>query len=237
MQKSKIEWTDYSINPVKGLCPVGCSYCYARRMYKRFKWNEKITLTSRWDAGLEHIKPSRIFIGSTFELFGGFIPDEWLSDIFLKVKLYPWHTFIFLTKCPQNLPKKFPDHCWVGVSATNNFTYLGDLKNVDAKVKFVSFEPLLKWDMDLIYQRVIFPKIIKDLGVNWIIIGQCTPVKESTKPKIEWIKEIVEFADNANAKVFLKDNLIPMIDELPDNCFTKTLSGDMNLRQEYPELL
>ena len=53
MSKSRIEWLrdpitgkqGFSINPVKGLCPVACKdndgkeYCYARRMYKRFKWN------------------------------------------------------------------------------------------------------------------------------------------------------------------------------------------------------
>ena len=40
MNKSKIEWTDYSWNPIKGLCPVGCWYCYAKKMYKRFGWED-----------------------------------------------------------------------------------------------------------------------------------------------------------------------------------------------------
>ena len=39
MQKSKIEWCDYVANPVKGVCQDQCPYCYAKRMYKRFKWN------------------------------------------------------------------------------------------------------------------------------------------------------------------------------------------------------
>jgi protein gp37 len=77
---SRIEWLKdpitgkpgYTINPVKGLCPVGCSYCYARRMYKRFKWNPEI----RYDRPLMYIepfnikKPSKIFIGSTQNLKG-----------------------------------------------------------------------------------------------------------------------------------------------------------------------
>ena len=54
--------------------------------------------------------------------------------------------------------------------------------------------------------------------------------------QLEWIKDIVTACDKAKIPVFLKDNLIPMIDELPDNCFTKTLSGDMNLRQEMPKV-
>ena len=78
---------------------------------------------------------------------------------------------------------------------------------------------------------------LKFSSIKWLIIGQQTPPKLTTQPKIEWIKDIVDAAKSARVPVFLKDNLIPMIDELPDNCFTKTLSGDMNLRQEYPELL
>ncbi len=42
MNKTKIEWCDYTINPVKGLCPMVCSYCYARRMYQRFKRNPEV---------------------------------------------------------------------------------------------------------------------------------------------------------------------------------------------------
>ncbi len=42
MNKTKIPWCDYTINPVKGLCPMACEYCYARKMYKRFKWNPVI---------------------------------------------------------------------------------------------------------------------------------------------------------------------------------------------------
>jgi protein gp37 len=240
MQKSKIEWTDYTLNPVKGLCPMACW----------FKWNEKITLTSRWDAGLEHIKPSRIFIGSTFELFGGFIPDEWLSDIFLKVKLYPWHTFIFLTKCPQNLPKQFPDNCWVGVSATNQADVdkrLPELCKIDAPVRFVSCEPLLS-QIDL---RLYLPSWGSagttfenpeglerfDLDgspvnpINWLIIGQQTPVKKTTQPKVEWVKEIVDACDNAKIPVFLKNNLT---DLLVENDADWAFDCTRKLRQEMP---
>jgi DNA repair photolyase len=42
MTQTMIEWADYTLNPIKGLCKYACSYCYARKMYKRFKWNEEI---------------------------------------------------------------------------------------------------------------------------------------------------------------------------------------------------
>ena len=42
INKTKIEWCDYTINPIKGICKNNCWYCYAIRMYKRFGWNPKI---------------------------------------------------------------------------------------------------------------------------------------------------------------------------------------------------
>src|SRR3990167_8885005 len=101
-QRTKIEWVrnedgtqGCTINPVKGLCPMGCSYCYARAMYKRFKWNPEI----RYDRLQTYItpfeikRPSRIFVGSTMELFGDWIKKEWLEHIFKMVRCYKQHTF------------------------------------------------------------------------------------------------------------------------------------------------
>ena len=157
MAKTRIEWvknTDgtqgYTINPVKGLCPVGCSYCYARAMYKRFKWNPEIRYNSQWMNKLPSTgTPSRIFIGSTMELFGDWIEPVWLQGIIKIAWVWPWHTFIFLTKQPQNLIKwsPFPDNVWLGVSATNQHQFdeaVEYLKEVEAPVKFISFEPLLE---------------------------------------------------------------------------------------------
>jgi len=70
--------------------------------------------------------------------------------------------------------------------------------------------------------------------LDWFIIGQRTPVSAKTKPNVEWIREIVDAADKNKTPVFLKDNLIPMIDELPDNCFNTIDCGEQVLRQEFP---
>ncbi len=159
MSKTKIEWlrnTDgssgYTINPVKGLCPMDCkdnqgkSYCYARKMYKRFNWNPEIRFDAYWFEKLPS-KPSKIFVGSTMELFGDW--NKWMGGILLVCKNFPQHTFIFLTKQPQNLAKwsPFPENIHIGVSITNQTQYdeaLFYLKDIDAKVKFLSFEPLLE---------------------------------------------------------------------------------------------
>lgn len=236
MNRTKIEWVKnqdgtqgYTINPVKGLCPVGCSYCYARRMYKRFKWNPEIRYNPDWTIELPD-KPSRIFVGSTMELFGDWISDRWLKHLFDFVKQFPQHTFIFLTKQPQNLPKwsPFPNNCWVGVSATNAdsaHSAIVALYSVKAKVRFLSLEPLLEWKPLFSW---FFPP-----HLNWLIIGQQTPASKKTQPKIEWVEEIVEATDNANIPVFLKSNLESLfnIGMMPNDCLT----GAGFLRQEFPK--
>ena len=197
----------------------GKSYCYARRMYARFKWNPKIRYIGRMALFDEMLriprdKHQRIFIGSTMELFGDWIRPYWMWDIFEVINAFSFFTFIFLTKQPQNLAKwsPFPENVYLGVTVTNQESFdkaIHYLKMVDAKIKFISFEPLL--------ERITF----EEAGISWLIIGQQTPVSRKTEPKIEWIAGIVEAADKASVPVFLKDNLKPLL-------------GD-NLCQEFPK--
>ena len=215
MNKTRIEWCDYTINPVKGLCPMACSYCYARRMYKRFKWNPSIRYDPSVFIDLPN-RPSRIFVGSTMELFGEW--NYWMDEIISLCQRNSEHTFIFLTKQPQNLIKwsPFPENCRVGATVTDRYSYeraLKGLSYVDAKVRFLSFEPLLGYVAPLGRDFDIF---------HWVVIGQQTPVKKATMPKIEWIREIVDACDKAKIPVFQKNNLFP------------SLIGYGELRQEFP---
>ena len=136
MPKTKIEWTDYSINPVKGYCPTACYYCYARAMYDRFGWDKAIRFHPDVFDNLPK-KPSRIFVGSTMELFGEWVDIEWMIYILGEIKKYPQHTFQFLTKQPGNLAKwDWPDNAWVGATATDYKTF------VDACGELGALQPL-----------------------------------------------------------------------------------------------
>ena len=236
MGKTKIEWCDYTINPVKGLCPMACPYCYARQMYKRFKWDSEI----RYDPDAFKCLPSKsacVFVGSTMELFGDWIDRDWIHMTFAKILARPQHTFIFLTKLAQNLPREFPENCWVGVTALNDAQLLlaeTQFEKIQAPVKFLSLEPL-KNELDAI-------KYLKQ--PNWLIIGQQTPVSVKTQPKIEWVREIVEAADKVGIPVFLKDNLLPLlkVQGTQDNRFWRNLCDShgfeplhLLLRQEMPK--
>ena len=148
MNNSIIDWCSFTSNPVRGECPVDCSYCYVKPFRTRYGWHKDIRF---YPEELESIrkrrKPTDIFIGSTIELFH----DEtiqYMPEIIDTIRACPQHRFYLLTKCPENLPQfsPFPDNVYLGVTVTNQGTLdkaIYYLKMVDAKVKFLSMEPLL----------------------------------------------------------------------------------------------
>lgn len=160
MNKTKIEWTDYVWNPVRG-CLHNCPYCYGKRIDKRFG-DGSFTPTfhpERLQEPLKVKKPSRIFVGSMADLFGDWdwiVEDHGgltigirrvLSEVFNIVNQCPQHTFIFLTKNPRGMQGfDFPDNCWCGTSVENQEKAderIPELLRVDCKTLFVSYEPAL----------------------------------------------------------------------------------------------
>jgi len=209
---TKIEWVKnpegtqgMTLNPIKGICPIACSYCYARRMYKRFGWGKTPQYIPSVMEELRSLKkPTGIFLCSTFEWLWN---TSWAHNIIDKVREFPQHRFYLLTKRPELLEQfsPFPTNCWVGVSATNydmanSARYY--LSNIKAKIKFISFEPLLNRIADRSNCPFRF-----EWGTDWVIIGAQTPYSKKTAPRVEWVKEIVESADKSGIPVFLKNNL------------------------------
>ena len=159
MNKTKIEWTDYVWNPVRG-CLHNCPYCYGKRIDKRFG-DGSFTPTfhpERLHEPLKVKKPSRIFVGSMADLFGdwewvdksgGFVAysADVISSILNIAEQCPQHTFIFLTKNPKGMQGfDFPDNCWCGTSVENQEKAderIPELLKVNCKTLFASYEPAL----------------------------------------------------------------------------------------------
>jgi len=203
--------------------------------YPRF-WEDRLYEIKRPLSCIGHSKlqkPKGIFVCDMSDLFGIGIPKEWTNQVLWAIKERPEHRFYLLTKQPQNLIKfsPFPDNCWVGVSATNRTlfdTAVYYLAEVAASVKYISFEPLLE---SAFYDEKPFWG-----GTDWVIIGAQT--KSYKLPKIEWAKEIVEACNKAGIPVFLKDNLKPLLKELPESCIRWAGWGEYThreLRQEMPK--
>jgi len=119
--KTGIEWTDATWNPVDGCTPVseGCKNCYAAGMARRFwgdrKFSDVQCHEDRLDIPLKWKKPQRIFVNSMSDLFHDDVPFEFIAKIFTtmsycppqKLSFAPRHTFKILTKRPRRMAEFF----------------------------------------------------------------------------------------------------------------------------------
>jgi protein gp37 len=263
MNKTKIEWCDFTYNPVTG-CRHKCEYCYARRQAQRFCGDIRLNKTSdqlqnagnglwileepfknnqgkviplpvgfeptlhryRLPMPAQKKKPANIFVCSMADLFGEWVPDEWIKEVLTACAAAPWHNYLFLTKNPERykhlmdvLPEEYGTgklEFWWGVSSTdrgwmNMASEIMEDAGSGAAKMFVSIEPLLD---------DVAPEINTDV-FKWVIAGaQTGPGARQNKPKREWIQNIVDKCRRTNTPLFMKDSLLeiwedPLIQQFP----------------------
>jgi protein gp37 len=180
--KTSIEWTDATWNPVTGCTKItaGCDHCYAERFSERFRNVPNHPFTTGFDLTLrpERLpqplswkKPRMIFVNSMSDLFHKTIPHDYIDRVFDTMESADWHVYQVLTKRSSLLRKyvkrryainKAPAHIWLGVSIENRaaLTRLRHLKETNASVRFISFEPLLE---------SLGPVDLE--GIHWVIVG------------------------------------------------------------------
>jgi protein gp37 len=225
---NNIGWAAYSWNPVTGcLGPDGdgghCPYCYAKAMAKRFYRDFKPTfyperLVAPQNTPVPKIGNTRVFVCSMGELFGPWVPDKWIEQVFDAVHANPQWTFLFLTKCPERLPalglSYWPKNAWIGATidrqervgaVTDAFEELQHIK--DQSKLFVSCEPLLE-------NLELYPELMETL--DWIIVGALSKGKIKIQSKTEWVENILNIAREYEVPVWFKDNLIFRPQEVPE---------------------
>src|SRR5262245_8053973 len=165
--KSKIEWTDATWNPVRGCTKIspGCAHCYAETFAERFRGvpghpyeqgfdlrlvPEKLPEPLRWS------RPRMIFVNSMSDLFHKDVPDTYVRMVAEVMRTANWHTYQVLTKRSERMSKllhtslrPFADqtHIWWGVSVENRrhgLSRIEHLRESPAAVRFLSIEPLLE---------------------------------------------------------------------------------------------
>lgn len=200
MNRTPIEWTDFTWNPVTG-CLRDCPYCYAKRIYHRFKRSFSPALhPARRDDPLKRKKPARIFVCSTADLFGPWVPDSWILDVVETAARARQHTFQFLTKYPARLKAfAFPSNAWVGTTVTDAGSAAVAavaMRDVRATVRFASVEPML--GRAHIYRDLWIP--------DWIIIGRQTGPGAKPPPRGA-AEELTAAAESLGVPVFHKPGL------------------------------
>lgn len=164
-------------------------------------------------------KGRNIFVCSMSDLFGSWVPDSWIEEVFAACEKAPQHRYLFLTKNPQRyaelatdgkLPAK--DNMWYGTTTTTpdeHFFWGG------AWHTFVSIEPILR-DYSGEVQGMC------DTFAQWVIVGAETGKrKDKIIPEKSWIDAIAKTCEKGNIALFMKDSLIPIV-------------GEDNMRREFP---
>ena len=181
--RSPIEWTDATWNPVRGCSKVspGCAHCYAERFAERFRDVPGHPFEQGFDPRLAPDmlhrplawrRPRRIFVNSMSDLFHADVPVEYIEAVGRVMQQADWHTFQVLTKRHHRMQRLLGGdlrwmgalpNVWFGVSVEDRrhgFPRLTALRRTPASVRFVSMEPLLE-DMGAV-----------DLaGIHWVIAG------------------------------------------------------------------
>jgi len=196
MGKTNIEWTDSTWNPVTGCDKIspGCRYCYAEKLAKRLKamgnpnYNNGFNVTiheKSLNLPLLWKKPQNIFVNSMSDLFHKDIPLSFFQSVFDIMNQAHWHCFQVLTKRSQRLLEldaqiNWANNIWAGVSVENEdyLFRIDHLRSTSAKVKFISFEPLIG----------SIPHI-NLAGIDWVIVGGesgpgARPMQEAWATKI-----------------------------------------------------
>jgi len=159
MNKTGIEWAEYTWNPVSGCSPIssGCKNCYAARMAKRLAGRcgypaddpFRVTLhPERLREPLARRKPSIIFVCSMSDLFHEAVPDRFVEAVFAVMEMAAHHRFLVLTKRPRRAQERgtaFPSNVGLGftVEIETERRRLFLLLNPSLPMRFVSCEPLL----------------------------------------------------------------------------------------------
>ena len=173
---SKIEWTQETWNPVTGCTKIseGCKNCYAERMTKRLVAMRQKKYSEGFDKVVFHPKelkkdfgkkPKMIFVNSMSDTFHECVDDKNIVEILATCAVEEQHIFQILTKRAERLryfEPCFSSNIWLGVTVEKpDYKYrINYLKHTNAKIKFLSCEPLLGdlGELDL-------------SGIDWVIVG------------------------------------------------------------------
>jgi len=242
-----VSWADWTWNVVTG-CLHGCTYCYAREIAARMFNDEKtrriypvgftpLFHSERLQAPANTPVPAdvkekpergRVFVCSMADLYGAWVPDEWIERVHEVCRVNQQWEYLMLTKFPERYTrlKSLPPTAWLGTSVDEQKRVrlaeraFAQIQGV--RVKWLSLEPLRE------------PLEFTDLSMfDWVVIGAQRETVQpdgvgtvpAFAPQFDWVARLVEQARACGCKVWLKPNLLGEI--------TRRNPG-MQLPQESP---
>lgn len=213
-ERSEIEWTDATWNPIRGCTKVsaGCKHCYAETFAERWRGIPDHPFEFGFDLRLVPHKlldplgwrrPRRIFVNSMSDLFHENVPKSYVHNVIAVMRFADWHIYQILTKRADRMLEIVEErgdlsesrHIWLGVSVENRkhgIPRIEQLRSTPAAVRFLSIEPLLE-DLGSLELH----------GIDWVIVGGesgpgARPMKRS------WVVSIRQQCQEAGVPFFFK---------------------------------
>ena len=219
-----IEWAAFSWNPITG-CLHNCAYCYARDIANRF-YDQKFEpsfiperlshpkntkpIRPRWLNDTGH---NNVFTCSMADLFGKWVPTEWINEVLQVITDNPQWTFLLLTKFPVRMAEfEYPDNVWLGTSVDYQWA-VERAEKAFTKIKASGFGGVCWLSCEPMMERLTFNKLTM---FDWVVIGGSSKSTQTPeyRPPFDDIVHIYNQARESNCKVYQKTNLIPgMSDE------------------------
>lgn len=213
-EKSLIEWTDSTWNPVTGCTKIspGCDNCYAERIAERFRdvpghpFRQGFDLTLRPERIAQPLRwrrPRMIFVNSMSDLFHKKIPFEFIDRVFETMESAHWHRFQILTKRSSRMRRYVngrygcspaPNHLWLGTSVEDGArkSRVRHLRETNATVRFLSIEPLIASVGNLDLE-----------GIHWVIVGGESGPR-ARPMDVEWVREVRDQCVEGGVPFFFK---------------------------------
>lgn len=235
---ASIEWAQWSWNPITG-CKHDCPYCYARDIAKRFypQGFDTSIYPCRFSAPANTKVPAKagddtayrnVFTGSMADIFGRWVPEEWITLVIDRVRENPQWNFLFLTKFPQRVHEfgEMPTNAWMGTTVDCQ-ERVANAEKAFAKmgggIKWLSIEPMLT---PLTFTRL-------DL-FDWVVIGGASKSAQTPEwvPPFDWVADLHRQARDAGCAVYHKDNL-----GIGDSMRLKEFPWEARDEKELPDAL
>ncbi len=209
-KQSAIEWTDATWNPWMGCAKVstGCKNCYMFRDQRRYGYDPTQLRRSKttFRDPLKWEESRRVFVCSWSDFFWEKVPEDWRREAWAVMAMSSRHTFLLLTKRPQNISGMLPENwrkepwpnVWIGVSVETqkHVSRIGMLYDFPAAIKFVSAEPLLG-PLDL----------SEHMGfVDWIITGGESDLHSPRPCDLDWVRSIRDECESHGVWFFHKQH-------------------------------
>jgi protein gp37 len=217
-----VDWAWWTWNPVTG-CLHDCVYCYSRDIANRFypeKFQptfhpERLTAPHHTPVPPEaetDVRARCVFVCSMADLFGKWVPDEWIDAVLVEVRAAPQWNFLFLTKFPQRLAEiPWPENAWVGTTVDAQYRVeIAEkaFRKVEASVKWLSCEPLR--------ERLTFTSL--DM-FDWVVLGGQSASSQAPafQPPWEWVAHLMQQAWAAGCLLYWKPNILTRPQEYPSH--------------------